>query len=99
MQIRLIDVDGHNFPNLPLMKISAYHKMNGNDVQFYEPLTDNADIIYISKVFDFTEDYEYPLKAKEVIYGGTGYNLTSKLPTEIENIYPDYDLYNIKDVA
>lgn len=25
MQIGLIDVDSHNFPSLPLMKISAWH--------------------------------------------------------------------------
>lgn len=38
MRIRLIDVDGHNFPNIPLMKISAYHKKNGDDVGWYNPL-------------------------------------------------------------
>lgn len=29
MHIGLIDVDGHNFPNIPLMKISAWHKQKG----------------------------------------------------------------------
>lgn len=32
MKIGLIDVDGHNFPNLPLMKLSAYHKSIGDSV-------------------------------------------------------------------
>lgn len=29
MKIGLIDVDGHNFPNLALMKISAHHNQGG----------------------------------------------------------------------
>ena len=29
MTIGLIDVDGHNFPNLALMKLSAWHKAQG----------------------------------------------------------------------
>lgn len=29
MKIGLVDVDGHRFPNLALMKISAYHKADG----------------------------------------------------------------------
>lgn len=39
MRIALIDVDGHNFPNLPLMKLSAWHKQNGDQVEWYDPLT------------------------------------------------------------
>ena len=30
MKIGLIDVDGHRFPNLCLMKLSAYHKARGD---------------------------------------------------------------------
>lgn len=99
MKIGLIDVDGHNFPNIALMKISAYHKSKGDNVKWYEPLTDDLDIIYMSKVFDFTNDYMYPLKAKEVVRGGSGYDLETKLPEDIENMYPDYTIYNITDVA
>lgn len=33
MRIGLIDIDGHNFPNLPLMKLSAYHKAKGDSVE------------------------------------------------------------------
>jgi len=32
MRIGLIDVDGHNFPNLALMKLSARHKALGDTV-------------------------------------------------------------------
>ena len=99
IKIRLIDVDGHNFPNIPLMKISAYHKKNGDDVGWYNPLFDwqaPPDKVFMSKVFTFTPDYQYPVNGKEIIKGGTGYNYPSggeKLSEEIEHIYPDYKLY------
>jgi hypothetical protein len=51
VRIGLIDVDGHNFPNLPLMKLSAYHKQRGDSVSFYDPLlSDEQDVVYMSKV-------------------------------------------------
>lgn len=107
MKIGLIDVDGHNFPNLPLMKISAWHKAQGDSVEWYEPLfSGHMDKVYMSKVFSFTTDYEWCIDADEVIRGGSGYCIslvdgkevydTSKdiqLPPEIEHIYPDYSLY------
>lgn len=107
MKIGLIDVDGHNFPNLALMKLSAYHKASGDSVEWYDPLlSSDMDIVYMSKVFSFTEDYQYPVKAKKIIKGGSGYciktvdgketydKLTDKpLCYEVEHIYPDYSLY------
>lgn len=82
MRIGLIDVDGHNFPNLPLMKISAYHKSNGDTVEWCEPLlhgfpNEPLDIVYMSKVFgdEYSADYEYFVNAKEVVKGGTGYHI------------------------
>lgn len=107
MKIGLIDVDGHNFPNLPLMKLSAWHKKQGNSVEWYEPLfSGHMDKVYMSKVFSFTPDYEYYIDAEEVIKGGSGYcielvNGTEvyhtendiQLPTEMEHIYPDYSIY------
>ena len=107
MKIGLIDVDGHNYPNLPLMKISAWHKERGDHVEWYEPLfSGHMDKVYMSKVFSFTPDYAYPIDADEIEKGGSGYCIslvdgkevydTSKdkgLPYEIEHIYPDYSLY------
>ena len=97
MRVGLIDVDGHNFPNLPLMKISAYHKSRGDSVEWYEPLfSGHMDKVYMSKVFTFTPDYPYCINANEVIKGGTGYSYPDggvELPEEIEHIYPDYQLY------
>lgn len=97
MKIGLIDVDGHNFPNLPLMKISAWHKQLGDIVEWYEPMfSGHCDRVYMSKVFTFTEDYQYHIDADEIIRGGTGYNYLDGdklLLNEIEHIYPDYSLY------
>lgn len=107
MKIGLIDVDGHNFPNLPLMKISAYHKAKGDSVEWYEPLwSGHMDIVYMSKVFSNTLDYQYYIDADKVIKGGSGYCISLvdgkevfdklkdiELPCEIENIYPDYSIY------
>lgn len=112
-KIGLIDVDGHNYPNIPLMKLSAYHKRQGDTVEWYDPMfTGHCDKVYMSKVFSFTEDYPYYIDADEVSRGGSGYCITvvdgqevydrSKdrpLPSEIEHTYPDYSLYGITDTA
>lgn len=70
MRIGLIDVDGHNFPNLALMKLSAWHKANGDDVEWYEPLMPTYDKVYMSKVFTFTPDYQYAINARQISRGG-----------------------------
>ena len=107
MRVGLIDVDGKNFPNLPLMKLSAWHKSKGDRVEWYEPLfSEKLDRVYMSKVFSFTPDYEYYIKADEVIKGGSGYSIDLirgcevynkekdiDLDDEIEHIYPDYSIY------
>lgn len=94
MKIGLVDVDGHNFPNLALMKISAYHKAKGDSVEWCIPL-DRYDVVYQSKVFDetYSPDLDWIPMADKVIKGGTGYGLNNKLPEEIEHMYPDYSLY------
>lgn len=78
MRIGLIDVDGHNFPNLPIIKLSAWHKQQGDSVEWYEPLihgfpSQPMDKVYMSKVFSFTRDYEYYINSKEIRKGGSGY--------------------------
>jgi len=92
MKIGLIDVDSR-IPNLALMKISAYHKVKGDSVKFYDPLFDKPDLAYASKIFDFTDKPLY-MPGCKVIWGGTGYNVKTKLPDEMENILtPDYSIY------
>ena len=112
-KIGLIDVDGHNFPNIPLMKISAYHKAKGDHVEWYDPMfSPHMDKVYVSKVFSFSQDFDYFINADEVSYGGSGYCISLvngkevfdkskdiELPSEIEHIFPDYSLYGITDTA
>lgn len=102
MKVGLIDVDGHNFPNLALMKISAWHKKRGDEVEWWWGWS-QYDVVYMSKVFDetYSPDIPEPLNAKRVVKGGTGYGLENKLPEEIEHIYPDYSIYHsmTKDTA
>jgi hypothetical protein len=93
MNIGLLDIDSHNFPNLALMKIFAYHKKKGDKVEF-ATMFNHYDIIYKSKVFTFTTDPEYIYRADKIIKGGTGYNRFNNLSEEIEKTCPDYDLYN-----
>lgn len=92
MKIGLVDVDGHGFPNLALMKISAYHKAKGDEVEWAIPLFTKYDRVYKSKVFTFTPDDCTPYEC-EVIKGGTGYDIFSKLPHEIDVMQPDYSIY------
>ena len=94
MKIGLIDVDGHNFPNLALMKISAWHKAHGDTVEWCFPF-DQYDIVYQSKVFDdtYSPDIDWVPYADKVVKGGTGYGLDNHLPDEVEHMYPDYSLY------
>ena len=93
MKIGLLDTDGHNFPNLALMKISAHHKGRGDKVEF-ATMFEHYDILYKSKVFTFTPDNEYCYNADKVIQGGTGYDYSITLTEEIDSMTPDYGLYN-----
>lgn len=93
-RIGLIDVDGHNFSNIPLMKISAWHKLQGDTVEWYEPLRHGfpekpLDKVYMSKVFSFTPDYEYYINADEIIKGGSGYCIELKNGKEVYNAEND----------
>lgn len=111
MRIGLIDVDGHAkkkkfgatvYPNLALCKISAWHKAQGHEVLWYEPMyTGHCDKVYMSKIFNFTPDIDFYIDADEVIRGGTGYDIESKLPVEVDMMQPDYDIYPLlpKNVA
>ena len=97
MKIGLVDMDNMgkkrvSFPNLPLMKLSAYHKARGDEVAWWVAL-EKYDLVYKSKVFDFTPEIEYPIYADRVVEGGSGYGLDNHLPDEVEHIMPDYSLY------
>jgi len=88
VRIGLIDLDS-KMPNIPLMKVKGYYP----EAEWYNPMMGKYDKIFISKIFNFTPDYQYPLNANAVLRGGTGYDLNIKLPEEIESCQPDYSIY------
>lgn len=90
--IGLIDADGGKFPNLALMKISAYHKSIGDSVEWADPMFGVYDRVYASKVFVFTPDFTDYYDC-EIARGGTGYDVHSVLPDEIDRLQPDYSIY------
>lgn len=76
MRIGLIDIDYNgSFPNIPLMKISAWRKSLGDSVEWYMPFSERYDIVYVSKVFSWSDDYKDIINADQVFYGGTGYQI------------------------
>lgn len=96
MRIGLVDVDGHNFPNVALMKIASWHRQKGDVVEWAFPF-DPYDRIYMSKVFTFTSDDTIAYQCHDIRRGGTGYDVKSKLPDEIDShtglaydLYPQY---------
>lgn len=120
MRIGLIDVDAESrgkvtFPNLSLMKISAFHKSQGDHVEWYKPLVSgHMDVVYMSKVFgdEYTKDYEFPIDADRIIKGGSGYAISivdgaevydkaldDPLDSLVDHMMPDYSLYGITDTA
>lgn len=74
------------------MKLSRYHKSEGDTVEWYNPLN-HYDKVYAAKVFSFTPDYGYYINADEVERGGTGYDLSVNLPSQIDILQPDYSIY------
>jgi len=117
MRIGLIDVDAKGkpkFPNLALMRISAYHKARGDEVEWWWTDLIHYDIVYMSKIFSdaYSPDVPEPMNADKVIKGGTGYAISlqggvevfdktkhQNLPDEIEHMFPDYSIYPQFDFA
>lgn len=114
MTIGLIDVDGHRFPNLALMRISTWHKAKGDHVEWWLGDLFHYDRVYMSKVFSdvYSKDMPDPVNCDEVIRGGTGYCIQTVngrevfdkqkdrvLPDEVEHMFPDYSLYPQYDFA
>lgn len=118
MRIGIIDVDNYKqladcFPNLCLMKLSAWHKSQGDSVEWYTEMSHgHFDKVYLSKVFSFTDDVSFRIDADEIVRGGSGYCIyvdengaeyfdglsDVALPYEIEHIMPDYSIYFNDDV-
>lgn len=101
MKIGLVDIDGHHakkkwggtvYPNLALGKIARWHRQQGDDVEWANAFF-HYDRIYMSKVFNFSPDDLTAYDADEIIKGGTGYDITSRLPDEIDRLQPDYSIF------
>ena len=101
MLIGLVDIDGHAkkkkwggtvYPNLALCKIARWHKQQGDTVEWAFPLK-HYDVVYMSKVFNFTPDDLTAYDADRIVRGGTGYDIESRLPDEIDRLQPDYSIY------
>jgi hypothetical protein len=91
MRIGLLDVDSR-IPNLALMKISQWHKQNGDEVEHYMPLARHTyNKVYASKIFNFSDGSDIQ---DDMIVGGTGIDLKINLPNGIDEMKPDYSLYN-----
>ena len=115
LKVGLIDVDGHNFPNLALMRISAWHKAQGDEVEWWWTDFLHYDVVYMSKIFSdaYSKDVPEPMNADKVIKGGTGYCISlgedgkehfdqsknHSLPDEVEHMFPDYSIYPQFDFA
>ena len=91
MKVGIVQVDG-DYPNLALMKIAGYHESLGHSVSWYEGalFAEQYDLIYASKIFDFSIMPQLPPSA---IIGGTGIDFKNRLPKEIEAATPSYSLY------
>ena len=86
MRIGLIAVDGRGgFPNLALMRLSTWHKRQGDVVDWWNGF-EQYDRVYMSKVFTFTPDFDTAINAEEIITGGTGYKDFGNLPPEIYGV-------------
>lgn len=102
MRIGLHDAEADHFrtydkfPNYAIMKISAWHKAQGDTVEWWNPML-QYDKVYSSKVFEFTPENEY--LPEDTIKGGTGYGIYDELPPEIDGMFPDYSLYPSCDYA
>jgi hypothetical protein len=64
-------------PNLALMKLASWHRKKGDNVTVLDLSGFKFDRTYASKIF----------------VGGSGYDLKSELPSEIEAQVPDYELF------
>ena len=101
--VLLVDADSKKgFPNLALMKLSAWYKREGWHVDLIQGLPDAPplhlyDKTYISVIFFQNKEkaLDYALMMPNSEIGGSGYDLTKTLPDEIEHIKPDYSLYDL----
>lgn len=91
MNVLIIDVDSR-IPNLALKKVEYYHEQRGDVIVWNLPIFRGwADAIYVSCIF--RENREKCLEWEgDSLIGGSGYDLSVKLPPEIEAVRPHINL-------
>ena len=100
MKVAMYDVDS-KIPNLALMRLTRYHRERGDDVVRFDPGFPlehcTYDKIYASKVFKFSSPAH--IDQERMTIDGSGWDLTTTLPPEVEALQPDYALYPDFDCA
>ena len=90
MKVALYNLEPY-IVNSAMMQVSSYHKQRNDDIYIYKPLFhESYDRVYAFSIFDFTnKDYVRP----DMIVGGTGFDIQSRLPPKIESCPYDWSLY------
>lgn len=99
MNIGIVDVDGHNFPNFALMKISAWHKLQGDNVEIALPMFGNYDRVYQSKIFTFTPDSADFDGKCEVVVVVLATTFTADCPNALSNLRQWIILYILNTLS
>lgn len=90
MKVGIIDIEP-KIVNTAYMQIARYHRDNGDTVEWWTPIEHQQfDVVYCSSLFDYTDKSEIP---DDVICGGTGFDITSRLSRVIEDCELDYSIY------
>lgn len=90
MKVGLIDIEP-KIVNTANMQISEFHKARGDTVEWWTPLEHRGfDVVYCSSLFDFTDKSGIP---DDVICGGTGFDVSSRLSQVMEDCNYDYTIY------
>lgn len=83
MNIGLLNLEP-KYKNLALEKLRLYHLLKGDNAEDYFALNP-YDRVYCSSIFDYTKKDIAP---QDAICGGSGFDLTTTLPPEIEQVKP-----------
>lgn len=87
MKVGLVNIEP-KIQNTAYMQIAYHHREKGDRVEWFNSdETSRYDQIYCSSLFDFTDKSNVPARA---VCGGTGFDLTTKLPFDCDL---DYSLY------
>lgn len=90
MKVGIIDIEPKIF-NTAYMQIASYYKQQGDIVEWWTPITHRQfHVVFCSSLFTYTDKSDIP---KDVICGGTGFDVTSRLSRGMEACELDYSIY------